>query len=160
MCLELLPTVPGGAWTLRKGSRKCGLTVPLAALGSRLARPEPQEYLGTSPAPPAAFGCARVEAARAEPALLTAVGPTRSWESRGKAQPLLPPTSAPTAQPQPPVSAAAWFPGPGSGARVAARPCSPWAGLAGARLALTSRPAAGTVQRGRPSGAGSRGGGA
>lgn len=44
--------------------------------------------------------------------------------------------------------------------RVVARPCSPGAGLAGAQPALTSRPAAGTVQRGHPTGAGSRGGGA
>ena len=44
--------------------------------------------------------------------------------------------------------------------RVAARPCSPGAGLGGAQPALTSRPAAGTVQRGHPTSAGSRGGGA
>ena len=44
--------------------------------------------------------------------------------------------------------------------RVAARPCSPGAGLAGAQLALTSRPAAGRVQRGHPTSAGSPGGGA
>lgn len=107
-------------WTRGRASNSCQLcpsvrrpfartlgnedSVPLAALGSKRARPEPPEYLGTSPAPPAAFGCARVEAARPAPALLIAVGPTRSWESKSKAQPLLPPSSAPTAQPQPLVA--------------------------------------------------------
>lgn len=51
---------------MRTHSAPCGPTVPLAALGSRGARPEPQEYLGTPPRlpPPLAVLALRLLARR------------------------------------------------------------------------------------------------
>ena len=145
-----------------RNSSECRLTVPTAGLGTRRVGLGPErEHLGPLP-----FGCPRVEAARPAPPRSPQWVRPRFWEPRGEAQPLLPPSLAPTAQPKPrgpmppaPRARAGWFPAPRSGVRVAARPCSLPAGAAGAGRALTSRPAARSAHSGRPTSVGPRGGG-